>query len=321
MAIYTRIQVSDLRKIVSLYGIEVIDFTPIDAGNTNSNYHVRAKRDEYILTIMEDKSSQEVQNLAILLQWLAKHDFLTSAVLAAGTGEIITYYAGKPVMIKKWIYGKVCENLSIDMLKQIGSYMAQLHKIPAPNYLPKLHPYGLQVFSTVIGKKLDTKYEYWLKGRLQYLEENIPKNLPQGLIHGDIFFDNVLFEDGKIKAIIDFEEACHYYLIFDLGMSVLGLCRTGGKIDLNKTRALIKGYEQIRSLELLEMEFLQFFVEYAAIATSWWRFWKYNIYSPNPNIKDKHWEMVHLAKEVEKLNKKQFMSYIFKYFDKRHSIS
>ncbi len=55
-----------------------------------------------------------------------------------------------------------------------------------------------------------------------------------------------------------------------------------------KTRALIKGYEQIRSLELLEKEFLQFFVEYAVIATSWWRFWKYNIYSPNSKTKDKH---------------------------------
>lgn len=118
-----------------------------------------------------------------------------------------------------------------------------------------------------------------------------------------------LFKNGKIKAIIDFGEACHYYLIFDLGMGVLGLCRTGGKIDLNKTRALIKGYEQIRSLELLEKEFLQFFVEYAAIAISWWRFWKYNRYSPNSKTKDKHWEMVHFSEEVEKLNKKQFMLY------------
>ncbi len=197
------------------------------------------------------------------------------------------------------------------MLRQIGSSMAQLHQIPVPNYLPKFHPYGLQVFPTVIGKKLDTEYEYWLKGRLQFLKKNLPENLPQGLIHGDIFFDNVLFEDAEIKAIIDFEEACHYYLIFDLGMGVLGLCRTGGKIDLTKTRALIEGYEQIRFLDFMEKEFLQFFIEYAAIATSWWRFWKHNIYSPNPNLSNKHWEMVKVAKEVEILTKEHFLSFVF----------
>jgi len=58
-------------------------------------------------------------------------------------------------------------------------------------------------------------------------------------------------------------------LIFDLGMGVLGLCRTVGKIDLNKTRALIKGYEQIRSLGFSERDSQQLFIEYAAIATSW----------------------------------------------------
>ena len=59
MAIYTRIEESDLRKIVVPYGIEVVDFRPIDGGNTNSNYHIRAKKGEYILTIEEEKSLQE----------------------------------------------------------------------------------------------------------------------------------------------------------------------------------------------------------------------------------------------------------------------
>ena len=128
---------------------------------------------------------------------------------------------------------------------------------------------------------------------------------------GDIFFDNVLFENNKIKAIIDFEEACNYYLIFDLGMGILGLCRTGEKIDLNKARALIKGYEQIRSLGVPERDSLQLFIEYAAIATSWWRFWKYNIHTPTPDLRNKHWKMVQVAKEVEILDKKHFLSIVF----------
>ena len=312
MAIYTRIQTSDIRKIVSPYGIEVLDFTPIEGGNTNSNYHIRAKKGEYMLTIMEDKSLQEVQKFANLLHWLGTHNFVTSLVHATVTGELITQYDSKPIMIKNWVLGKVHERFTADMLTQIGSSMAQLHQIPAPAYLPKIHAYGLQVFSSVIGKKLDVKYEYWLEGQLKSIMKNIPNNLPRGLIHGDIFFDNVLFDRGNLKAIIDFEEACNYYLIFDVGMGILGLCRTDGKIDLTKARALIKGYEQIRSFEVLEKEYLQFFIEYAATATSWWRFWKYNIESNRSNSKDKHWEMVQVAKEVEAMNKEQFSSFVFK---------
>jgi homoserine kinase type II len=173
----------------------------------------------------------------------------------------------------------VYENISTEMLKQIGTSMAKLHQISAPDFLPKLHPYGVQIFSTVIDKGIDKRYESWLSEQTQFLIDKLPKNLPKGLIHGDVFFDNVLFEDGKIKAIIDFEEACQYYLNFDLGMGILGLCRTNGKIDLTKVNALITGYEQIRLLEPLEKELLPLFIKYAAIATSWWRFWKYNIHS------------------------------------------
>lgn len=311
MAIYTRIQASDLEKIVAPYQIEVVDFTPIEGGNTNSNYHIQAKKGEYMLTIAEEKSLQEAQRLAALLQWLGEHHFLTSPVHASITGEMVTQYAEKPILVKKWVSGTVHENFSTDELSQIGSSMAQLHQIPVPDYLPKSHPYGQQVFSSVIGKGLDTEYEHWLKERLQFLKKYLPEDLPRGLVHGDIFFDNVLFECNKIKAIIDFEEACNYYLIFDLGMGVLGLCRTGGKIDLNKARALIKGYEQIRSLGFQERDSLQLFIEYAAIATSWWRFWKYNIQSPNPNLRNKHWKMVQVAKEIEILAKEHFLSIVF----------
>lgn len=311
MATYTKLQAAELRKIVKPYGIEVMDFTPVDGGNANSNYHIWGNKSEYMLTIIEDKSFHEVQKLTTFLQWLAKHDFLTSSVHVTGSGETITHYMQKPVLIKNWIIGSVHENLSTDMLTQTGSSMAQLHQIPAPGYLPKLHPYGLEVFSTVIGKNIDIEFESWLNGRLKYLRNNLPDNLPKGLIHGDVFYDNVLYENGKIKAIIDFEEACHYYLIFDLGMAVLGLCKTDWKIDLVKAKAFITGYEQIRSLESLEKEYLQFFTEYAAIATSWWRFWKYNISSPNPKLKDKHWQMAQVAMEMETMDKEQFMSVVF----------
>ena len=95
MAIYTKIHASDLNKIVASYQIEVIDFTPIEGGNANSNYHIYAKSGEYMMTIVEEKSLQEAQKLTTLLQWLGKHHFLTSPVQATITGEMVTQYAGR----------------------------------------------------------------------------------------------------------------------------------------------------------------------------------------------------------------------------------
>ncbi len=302
MAIYTRIQINDLKKIAAPYGIEVIDFKPIEGGNANSNYYIQAKEGEYVLTISEENSLEEVLIHANLLQWFEKHGYLTCQVQATTSGELISQYNGKPIMVKKWIPGTVHENFTAEMLEQIGRSIAQMHQIPAPEYLPSQHPYGIQVFSSVIGKAIDSEYENWLEDRLHFLRDNLPDNLPKGLIHGDIFFDNVVFERTELKAIIDFEGACRYYLVFDLGMGILGLCRTEGIIDLTKVKALIKGYEQIRPMEIPEKRFIPFFIEYAAIATSYWRYWKYNIYSPNPDRSGKHREMVQVAKSVSKLS-------------------
>ena len=85
----------------------------------------------------------------------------------------------------------------------------------------------------------------WLAEEIDYLEQHITDNLPKGLIHGDLFYDNLLFDPlsgmpGGFKAIIDFEEACHYHLIFELGMGMVGACVNDITVDLDKARALTK---------------------------------------------------------------------------------
>jgi homoserine kinase type II len=139
----------------------------------------------------------------------------------------------------------------------------------------------------------------------------MPSGLPRGLIHGDVFYDNVLFAGKKLKAIIDFEDACQYYKVFDLGMAVVGLCTSESKVELTRVRSLINGYQSGRMLDVVEKESLQLFIEYAAIATSSWRFWKYNIVAPHVGKSDKHWEMVNIAKDVSAIPKNTFMNTVF----------
>ena len=120
-----------------------------------------------------------------------------------------------------------------------------------------------------------------------------------------------MFDQEFLQAIIDFESACIYFLVYDLGMAIIGLCNENGTINWHKAKALIGGYEQIRELEQLEKENLQFFTAYAAVGTSCWRYWKYHIDSPNPALSHKHWEMVSLAMAIEKLDKEHISSLVF----------
>jgi len=116
---------------------------------------------------------------------------------------------------------------------------------------------------------------------------------------------------GGFKAIIDFEEACNYHLIFELGMGILGICVNDNMINLDKARAFVNGYQKVRPLAQIEKESLQLFVHYAAVATSYWRFNKYNIEEPTKDRGNHHWEMVQLANKVSEISKNYFFDAIF----------
>ena len=128
--------------------------------------------------------------------------------------------------------------------------------------------------------------------------EAMPPGLPTGLIHGDLFCDNVLFEGEKFKAILDFEDACHYYKAFDVGMAIVGVCRKAASIDPGKADAFVSGYQEVRALEEAERANLQAFIECAAILTSVWRYWKYHIDAPDIEESTRYTEMVEIAKRV-----------------------
>lgn len=305
-----RLQLLDIKKIARQYGLTVSAFEPFSGGASNSSYLLQADKNRYVLTRFTNKEFPDVTKLAQLLRLLDEHNFPSTRLVLLPTGEAALMYRAKPVILKRYISGQVCSALDNAMLHQIGAAMARLHQIPPPDFLPDEHPYGIQLFSSVIGRDINTEYESWLAGQLRYFEQHIPPNLPRGLIHGDLFYDNVLFEGG-LKAIIDFEDACCYYKAFDLGMAIVGLCTKATKLAPSAARALLMGYQQVRVLEEREKESLPLFIEYAATATSYWRFWKYHIHAPQAQKADKHWEMVRLAKQARAIPKASLFSHVF----------
>ena len=238
---------------------------------------------------------------------MEEYQFPTTRLLSQIDGFAITTYKGKPVLVKSYISGQVIQDLDETQLTQVGAAMARLHEFPTLDFLSKVHDYGLETFPRGIGHDIDPAYENWLSQQYDYLKKEIPPNLPSGLIHGDVFYDNVLFDKGQFKAIIDFEEACHYYYVFDLGMGIVGLCTDGIQVNLHKIQTLISGYQQVRQLLLQEKDILQIMAAYAAAATSSWRFWKYNIDTPIPEKAALHREMMQISESIHEIPEDEFL--------------
>lgn len=310
MAVYVQLQETDIQTIAGMYGLRVNRFEPVEAGASNSNYLLHTPQGRYILTIFEEVNAGYVSGLRELLLFLARYDFPTTRLLPPLNGETQTVYNGKPVMVKVYIAGEVSRNPDEAMLRQVGAAMARLHQIPAPNFFPGRLPYGAESLPAVVGAKIDPMYERWIAERLPNLERRMPKNLPNGLIHGDIFFDNVLFEGRRLTAIIDFECAIHHYQIFDVAMGIVGMCGNANHA-LDGARALVDGYQQVRKLEDGEKEALQLFVEYAAATVSCWRFWKYHVDATIVEKADMHRQMAKMAMEVSAIPGATFLKMVF----------
>ncbi|MCP4536864.1 MAG: homoserine kinase [Chloroflexi bacterium] len=311
MANYTKLQKNDIQAIAENYALTIADVESIQGGASNSNYLMHTRQGDHVLTMFEEKTLPEATQMGRLLLSLAEYEFPTVRLVPTREGSIATMYMDKPVIVKPYIVGQVYPELTKSMLQQIGAAMARLHQISVPDFLTDQQPYGIRHLEYVIGKNVDPEYENWAATRLAWLGQRVPSELPRGLIHGDVFCDNVLFVGDELRAIIDFEEVICYYKGYDLGMAIIGLCGEESTITLDKARALVHGYQQVRILEKREKETLQLLTEYAATAVSCWRFWKYYIYAVITENADKHQQMMRLAKEIGDIPRARFLDAVF----------
>lgn len=312
MTLDKQLREKDISSINHYYGLKITDVKPIYGGAENFNLLAKTKHRKLVITIFNDKSLKHVSHLAKLLQHLAHKNFPTNRIIEPDrAGQEVVTLAGSPVLVKQYIPGDVHTNIRDSMLSKVGGAMAVLHQISAPDYLPTEHSYGLEQFSVVEKSNIDPAYEEWLAIKSKQIKKSLRPALPLSLIHGDLFFDNVVFDGKELAALIDFEEACHYYRIFDIGMALVGLCTEEGKLNLGKSRAFLRGYLEHQAFEGEEIRSLQHFIEYAAVATSYWRFWKYNIDDPDESKATRHQEMVEVADSVHAISRDDFIAAVF----------
>jgi len=295
MAVYTHLSETDLHTLGARYDLDVQSSEAIPYGSTNSNFLLRTDQGPFILTLIEDSPLERALELAQLLRMLNNHGFQTANPLASTSGDLVVTFGGKPVMVKPYLEGTVAFDPSDTVLREVGAAMARLHEIPSPSFLSGRPLSEIWKATPSISLALDASSGTDLTGHLRAFEEVDLRALPHGLIHGDICYDNILVHDGALTAVIDFEEAFYGPRVFDIGMTLVGLCRTSEGIDLAKSRAVIEGYESLRPLEADERAMLPRTAAYAAHLNACWRFWKFHIDAPDPEKRTHHMELVRVA--------------------------
>lgn len=299
MASYTPLNLNAVQHILQNYNIGTFaSYVEIDGGLANSSVIVTTSRGKFVLCVCDEKNENEVKVHTHLLTYLKRYHFSCSSVVATKLGSSYCLFDGKPVYMKKYIDGTVKSELSCEQSYQVGVALACLHVIPTPTFIPQQFAMTINEMTTKINK--DTSFGRWLANKRVFIAPYLSDTLPKGLIHGDLFWDNILFNENHVAAVLDFEEACRSFFIFDIGMAIVGCCSRNEKINQALVQSLITGYETLRKMTDEERHALRAFTVYAATVTSFWRYRQFNIIHPNSDKKDAHLEMSRLADWIEK---------------------
>jgi len=310
MAHYSILNKADILEILKPYSIYSIKkFKILVGGSENTNYKIDSEVGKIVLTISEQKTIQEAQDLAELLDHLKKNNFDTSELVHTSQNKSLSIYKNKPVMVKRYLEGKIMSDIPLHLLQQIGADTARLHKISVPDYVRDIMWCGKERFNEVKQYALNSPFDLWLKDTHSYIDKNTAPDLPKAFIHSDIFGSNIIINNDKTKAtIMDFEEATHYYRVFDIAVLFISLCVQSGDIDFTRASSILKGYTSITRLTDEEKQALQPLTVYAAAGVAFWRHKNFNFTKPDKDLKDTYLKMKDLADRVRALSSNFFSS-------------
>jgi homoserine kinase type II len=300
MAVYTELTPSDLREVASIFGLtKITSVQDFADGQENSNYHIQTDGQEYVLTLCENKTIEEVQILIDTLRYLEVHGFSTTRIIPTREGATQAEIHGKPLLLKSYLSGQVIDPLPLETMYPLGQAMARLHQVPAPDFLPDQLAYGRETFGPM-QQNFGRPHHFlsWLNTIEKHLQNHLPKNLPRALIHADIFADNVILSPDQGPVIMDFEEAATYYRVFDLGMAIVGTCYPKGVLNSASREELLCGYKSVTPLTKAEERALNAATIYAAAAMASWRFWQFNVVQPGAGKQEHYRALQKIADDL-----------------------
>lgn len=296
MAVYTEVSFEDLEALLAGYDIGApLSFKGIAEGVENSNFHLQTDRGSYILTLYEKRVREaDLPFFLGLMEHLTMHGIACPQPVRRRDGAQWMTINRRPAALLSFLNGLSLRRPDVGHCAAAGDALARLHAAGQDFALVRPNALGLDGLQGLIeatGADADT-VEPGLRKLIgdSYtgLRKNWPRHLPSGVIHADLFPDNVLFTDAEVSGLIDFYFACNDALAYDLAVMLNAWCFEGdGAYNITKGKKLIAAYQTRRPLNAAEAEALPALAQGAALRFLLTRLYDFLNQDPNALVRTK----------------------------------
>ncbi|MFT5720193.1 MAG: homoserine kinase type II [Motiliproteus sp.] len=310
MAVYTQLSSADLEGLLADFDLGTLSaFQGIDGGIENTNYFVETRyqgsSQHFVLTLFEELSQDELPFFVELTGYLSERGVPVPAPYKDRNGIALKTLARRPALLLPRFSGRHVAALTPDHCRQLGTALARLHLAGQDFFMTRQAHRGVFWWrreSKRVAGLLNADDAALLQQEVALFDalREQPLELPTGIIHGDLFHDNALFEstvagDG-LSGIIDLYNACNGYLLYDLAIVANDWCvNAQGQFDTVRLDALLSAYAQVRPFQPGE-----YLAWPALIRTAAMRFWLSRLISLH-GLENNQYEGAQLIKDPEPL--------------------
>ena len=277
MAVFTKINNKDISSLSKKFNLgKIIKFQGIKQGIENTNYLLKTNNRKYILTIFEKRvQKKDLPFFMKLMDKFNQQKINCPKPLKDKNDKYLTLIKNKAACIVTFLKGKDKKNLNNKNCYDVGKNIGRLHKASNKIKLYRKNTMSINNLDSLLksikfkSKGIAANLESVLKINLEEIKKKWPKNIPKGIIHGDLFIDNIFFNKNKFAGFIDFYFSCNDYLMYEIAISINALCfdKKNNKFIMNnqKVKSLIKGYQSVKKISLKEKDSLNILCRGAAL--------------------------------------------------------
>lgn len=257
MAVYTDIRDDQLREHLMQYDLGALhSLKGIAEGVENSNFMLMTDAGSFILTLYEKRvNPADLPFFLGLMDYLSARGITCPRPVPMRSGEMLGSLAGKPAAIVTWLDGFSVRRPTAAHCRQVGEVLARMHLAAADFPIRRANALTLENWRPLAARSAERAHEVepglaeLIARELGFLEANWPADLPRGVIHADLFRDNVFFLNDRLSGVIDFYFACNDILAYDLSICLNAWCfEPNWEFNVTKARAMLEGYAAIRPL-------------------------------------------------------------------------
>jgi len=274
MAVYTDVTAEELADFLKPYGIgELLSYKGIAEGVENSNYLVHTSGGSYILTLYEKRvAKNDLPFFLGLMGHLASHNITCPQPVVNKDGQALGILAGRPAAIITFLEGMWPRRPNVTHCAGVGAALAKMHLAGADFKMSRPNALSVKGWRPLFDQAADRANDVHhglrvlLGAELDHLEKHWPHDLPKGVIHADLFPDNVFFLGDKLSGLIDFYFACNDMLAYDVAICLNAWCfESDHSFNVTKARAFLNAYTRERKLTAAEKDALPLLARGAAM--------------------------------------------------------